>query len=887
MKRLCRWIGPANNIGQAFCSFILIDNGEYISRSSVIPLTESELHQPETKLQMSKFDEAICEKMGNHRQAIFDPNKPEAIYTNLFEYDDDSPNEVPYGNELRDEIPHEINEPYIIALDEYIGTKVVVPGSTPGVEPVLATIKGRKRDHNGNPVGQSHQNPILDTRIYQLEFPDGRVEEYGMNVIAEHLYSQVDEHGYDTGIFLEIIDFRRDDKVAADCKNGTYTTIQGIERPVITTKGWELLVQWTDKSTTWVPLSHIKESNPIEVAEFAFANGIHNEPAFKWWAHKVLKKRDTIISKVKTRAQRKGNMKFGVTVPVSAREAIELDKENNNTLWQDAMKKEMENARVAFDFRPTGERPPPGWKRITCHMNFEVKIDLRRKARYVAGGHLTDPPTSMTYSTVVSRESVRIAFLVAALNGLDVLAGDIQNAYLNAPTKEKNYFYAGDEWGPDKGRLVLIVRALYGLKSSALQWQNHLADVLANKLGFVSSLADPDLWYKPATKPNGEKYYSYLLVYVDDILVIDINPSKYMAMLQEAYTVRKETIEEPKKYLGADISKVFFSDGSHAWTMSSSSYIKAAIKNVKARLAKDGFRFNPKLSSMEYSAKQPFSTTLYRPELDTSTECNEMQTQLYQNLIGVLRWVVELGRIDICYELALLSKYLASPRCGHIHQALHIFKYLDIHQENELTFDPNYYNIPAYQMNDADSKIQAMKNLYVDTEDDTPPNAPEPRGIPVQINCFVDSDHAGDRVTRRSHTGILIYLNNAPIIWYSKKQSTVESSTFGSEFVALRIATETIISLRYKLMMFGIPIDGYANVMCDNEAVFKNASIAESRLKKKHNSVCFHRVREAVARGILVPFKVDSKYNLADILTKSLPETTRVCLRKMIMPSHN
>ena len=86
--------------------------------------------------------------------------------------------------------------------------------------------------------------------------------------------------------------------------------------------------------------------------------------------------------------------------------------------------------------------------------------------------------------------------------------------------------------------------------------------------------------------------------------------------------------------------------------------------------------------------------------------------------------------------------------------------------------------------------------------------------------------------------------------------------------------------------MFGVPIDDYARVMCDNEAVYKNASIAESRLRKKHNSICFHRVREAVASGILVPFKVQSKYNLADILTKCLPEPTRVALRHMIMPTH-
>ena len=114
------------------------------------------------------------------------------------------------------------------------------------------------------------------------------------------------------------------------------------------------------------------------------------------------------------------------------------------------------------------------------------------------------------------------------------------------------------------------------------------------------------------------------------------------------------------------------------------------------------------------------------------------------------------------------------------------------------------------------------------------------------MNCFVDSDHAGERTTRRSQSGILIYCNSAPIIWFSKRQNTVESSTFGSEFVALRIATDLIVSLRYKLRMFGIPIVGPSNVFCDNESVYKNASFADSQLKKKHQSICFHRVRECV-----------------------------------------
>jgi hypothetical protein len=176
-----------------------------------------------------------------------------------------------------------------------------------------------------------------------------------------------------------------------------------------------------------------------------------------------------------------------------------------------------------------------------------------------------------------------------------------------------------------------------------------------------------------------------------------------------------------------------------------------------------------------------------------------------------------------------------------------------------------------------------MRQFYPDAEEHIPTNAPPPRGNPVQLNVFVDADHAGNVITRRSHTGIIIFANMAPIIWFSKRQNTVETSTFSSEFIALKIAAELIISLRYKLRMFGIPLDGAANVFCDNESVYKNASTAESTLKKKHNSVAYHKVRECVASGILTIYKEESGSNLADILTKSLQPDKRVYLKERIM----
>jgi hypothetical protein len=117
----------------------------------------------------------------------------------------------------------------------------------------------------------------------------------------------------------------------------------------------------------------------------------------------------------------------------------------------------------------------------------------------------------------------------------------------------------------------------------------------------------------------------------------------------------------------------------------------------------------------------------------------------------------------------------------------------------------------------------------------------------ITIFSFVDANHAGNVITRRSHTGIFLFVQNAPVIWFSKQQNTVEAPTFSSEFVTLRICKELIVALRYKLRMFGVPIDGPANVFCDKRGVVRNASLPESMLMKKHNTINYHAVQEAAA----------------------------------------
>ena len=153
-----------------------------------------------------------------------------------------------------------------------------------------------------------------------------------------------------------------------------------------------------------------------------------------------------------------------------------------------------------------------------------------------------------------------------------------------------------------------------------------------------------------------------------------------------------------------------------------------------------------------------------------------------------------------------------------------------------------------------------------------------PSRVMVSTHCFVDSEHAANTVMQRSQTGLLLFVNRVPVTWFSKRQTTVETSTFGCEFIAMKTAVEHIEALRYKLRMFGIPIEGPTNVFCDNEAVFKNTTIPDSTLKKKHTTICYHRAREAVAACTMWVAKEGTATNLADLFTKPLMDSRRAFL---------
>ena len=323
----------------------------------------------------------------------------------------------------------------------------------------------------------------------------------------------------------------------------------------------------------------------------------------------------------------------------------------------------------------------------------------------MADGRKTDPPASLTFASLVSRDLVRIALLVAALNDLTVLACDIQGAYLNANCRERIYTIAGPEFGSEQGSVMIVKKALYGLKTSGAAFRSMMAATL-HEMHYMPTKADPDVWLRPAVAPDGAEYYEMVLCYTDDILSVSKEPKKTMIELQRTFKLKGDKMERPETYLGAQLDTMVI-DGVECWTMSAEKYVKSAVDNVETTLAKSGNRLPSKCHT-------PFSSN-YKPELDTTAELKADGVQYYQELVGILRWAVEIGRVDILLETSLMSFHLALPRIGHLKQLYHMFGYLKIYPKRKLAFDPTHPKIDERIFVELD-----WTDFYRDAKEDIP-----------------------------------------------------------------------------------------------------------------------------------------------------------------------
>jgi hypothetical protein len=265
-----------------------------------------------------------------------------------------------------------------------------------------------------------------------------------------------------------------------------------------------------------------------------------------------------------------------------------------------------------------------------------VKMDFTRKARWVKDGHKTPDSATSSFAGIVSYDSIRIALTHAALLGLPVLGADIRNAYLQAPSSEKHFIVCGPEFGiENEGPIALIHCALYGGKAAGCNFWHHLCDCM-DQLGFTSSRADPDVWLRLSKRSTGEGYYEYILLYVNNVLVISENADNVLRReIGQHFVLWEESIGPPSQYLGGKLRKVTLENRNKAWAFGSCQYVQSAVQNVENHLSKSG-------EKLPYKAPTPLSSG-YRSEIDVSSKLGASEASYFHSLVGVLWWIVELG----------------------------------------------------------------------------------------------------------------------------------------------------------------------------------------------------------------------------------------------------
>jgi hypothetical protein len=557
-----RWLGVSHRVGGLMSHWVLTRSGTVISRTAVQRITNLDKETDEVKQSINEFDVEVNRRFKEEEKDLTcDGAKPnpedwsECLENDAdFQQESDSVVNDPNAPEADDSFAPDV------CGDTCLNMELATPRDRDG--PKFAKIAKRLRDKDGLPTGKANDNPILDTRMYQVEYPDGHKASLAANAITENMFAQVDDEGNRHVLFEEIIDHRTDGSELKQ-QDAFITARSGTQRRRETTKGCESLVQQKDGSTTWVALKDMKNSCPVQMAECSMQRRIAGEPAFAWWVKHVSSKRDRIIGKLKAKCWVRTH-KFGVKIPKSVEEAKRIDDENGDTLWWDAVCKEMKNVRPAFEVweKPISELPPEHQK-TTGHVTFDVKMgeNFSRKARFVADGHKTKTPAALCCSSAVSRDSVRIALTIAALNDLDTLACDMQNACLTADCREKVWILAGSEFGSEAGQNVLVKKALHGLrKSSGAAFRAHLAETL-DAMGCGPSHADPDVWLRPALKPDGTEHCECTLCHVDDVPCMSHDPKKSMKRIQEDFKLKDDKIAEPDVCLGAALSKMKLESG--------------------------------------------------------------------------------------------------------------------------------------------------------------------------------------------------------------------------------------------------------------------------------------------------------------------------------------
>ena len=355
---------PARGEGNELSLWVLKSNGNVVPCRTVRALQLDELHIDTEKRKRDIFG-ALAERRWGSPMST--PNKDDADIrtdTEDNEIDDDEITSK-WHIDIMDSVDSQgtlMNQ--LPAYDRLLNAEIMVQAEEGQVS---GKVIKQAFGPDGKVAGKYDDNPYLNSIMYEVGLADGRIKEYGANIITENMLAQVDSDGFSLALVEGKIDYKHDDSIAIPKVDKYITTGRGQRRLRKTTAGWKLLVKWKDQSESWVKLSELKESHPVEIVEFARSRRIDNESAHACWVPRMLKKRNAIISAMKTRLQ-KTTHEYGIEIPTSVDHAMEVDRKNGYTIWRDALALEMFNVGVAFEILEEGQSAPMGWKKASGHL---------------------------------------------------------------------------------------------------------------------------------------------------------------------------------------------------------------------------------------------------------------------------------------------------------------------------------------------------------------------------------------------------------------------------------------------------------------------------------------------------------------------------------------
>lgn len=452
---------------------------------------------------------------------------------------------------------------------------------------------------------------------------------------------------------------------------------------------------------------------------------------------------------------------------------------------------------------------PKDKKVIDVKWVYKRKCNNVYKARLVVRGFQQKDYIENVYSPVGKMQTLKILLSYSCKNNLFIEQMDVETAFLNGHVKSEVFINQPKGYETGDNKVYKLQKALYGLRESPRVWYDCFNKFI-EKLNFVRSNYDYCLYVNRASKDP-----IYILIFVDDLLICSKDKDKVKMVktnLMERFAMKD--LGKIKSYIGIDID---YNDDRNKMTLSQTKYIESLA--VKYNLE------NSKLYDT------PMETNL---KLEQAREVDD--SIKFRNLIGELLYISTGTRPDIAYSVNYLSRYQSCYDQTHYKYALRILKYLYKTKDLKLT----YYD-----------------NVNSET-----------------LDCMVDSDYAGDNIDRKSTTGFIIRLFGNLIFWKTHKQNTVTKCSTFAEYTAMSEAVTEILFIRNLLIeSFSVNFDEPIKLYEDNSGAISIAKYGNFTKNSKHIEVQYHYINENYEKGIIDIVKIDSEFNLADMLTKSLDKT--------------